>query len=256
VTDLLAADLRRLWWRQMTWVIAMFGVLILAAVGVILYVHTAKRGQRFAIGSDLRAAVPAAIVPLAFAGFALGASALGADYTSRALTTLLTWEPRRRLVLASRACACALVTAGLTIALLLVLVAALLPSAVWHGTGGNPDGAWYLSMAAMTLRCVLFTAAMSVVGVAAAAIGRSTVAAVVGIALYFLLFEFTAVQVAPSFARWLLVTDAVSWIGQNPHTTAGTPVGHTVVAGGLLIAGGSAAVCALAMWAFARRDVT
>jgi hypothetical protein len=255
VNDLLAADLQRILWRPMTRAIGVFGVVVAAAVGVIVFVHTARHPS-FATRTELRAAVAAAVVPLAFACYTLGASALGADYTSRAPTTLLTWEPRRRLVLAARAGASALVTAGLSLFLLLALVLALLPSAIAHGTGGAPDGAWYLSMAAMTLRCIVFTAAMSVVGVAAAAIGRSTTAAVIGIIGYLLLFEYTTVQAAPSIARWLLFTDAISWIGQNSHTTVGAPAGHTVVIGGLLVAAGTAVLCVLAARVFERRDVT
>jgi len=252
VSDLFAADLQRILWRPMTGAIGGFGVVVVAAAGVIIFLHTAH--NPFATRTALRAAVVFAILPLAFAFYTLGASALGADYTSRALTTLLTWEPRRRLVLASRACACALVTAGLTVIILLALILALLPAAIVHGTGGVPDGAWFLSMAAMTLRCVLFTAAMSIVGVSAAALGRSTTAAVIGMAVYFVLIEYTAVQAAPSLARWLLFTDAISWIGHK--TTVGAPAGHTVVTGGLLLAGGTAALCALATRTFERRDVT
>jgi hypothetical protein len=171
-------------------------------VGAIIFLHTTH--EPFATRAALRSAVAFAILPLAFACYTLGASALGADYTSRALTTLLTWEPRRRLVLASRACACALVTAGLTLIILLALILALLPAAIMHGSGSVPDGVWYMSMAAMILRCTLFTAAMSIIGVSAAAIGRSTTAAVIGIVMYFVLIEYTAVEAAPSFARWLL----------------------------------------------------
>jgi hypothetical protein len=172
----------------MTWVIGAFGIAVCAAVGVIIFVHTGDH-HPFATRSDLRAAVAAAVIPLAFACYSLGASVLGADYTSRALTTLLTWEPRRRLVLASRACVCALVTAGLTAVILLALILALLPSSIAHGTGGSLPAAWYLSTAGMTLRCILFTAAMSIVGVAVAAIGRSTAGAVIGIAVYLLAVE-------------------------------------------------------------------
>jgi hypothetical protein len=111
-------------------------------------------------------------------------------------------------------------------------------------------------MAAMTLRCVLFAAAMSILGVSGAAIGRSTAAAVIGIVLYLVLIEYKAFQAVPSFARWLLVTDAVSWVGQNAHTTAGSPDGHTVITGGLLLAGGTAALWSLATRALERRDVT
>jgi hypothetical protein len=95
---------------------------------------------------------------------------------------------------------------------------------------------------------------MSIIGVSAAAIGRSTAAAVIGIVAYLVLIESTAVQAAPSFARWLLFTDAISWIGH--HTTVGAPTGHTVVTGELLLAGGTAALCALATRTFEHRDIT
>jgi hypothetical protein len=190
VTDLFAADLKRILWRPMTRATGGFGVLLAAAVGMIVFLRTAD--HPFATRTALGGIVAFAVIPLAFACFTLGASALGANYTSRALTTLLTWEPRRRLVLASRVCACALVTAGLAAIILLALILALLPAAIVHGTGGVLGGAWYRSMTAMTLRCVLFTAAMSIIGVSAAAIGRSTTAAVIGIVGYFVLIESTA----------------------------------------------------------------
>lgn len=256
MTDLFAADLRRLLWRQMTWGIGAFGLLIAAAAGVIVFFQAARH-HPFAMRTNLPGAMTEQVIPLACAGYTLGASALGADYTSRALTTLLTWQPRRRLVLASRAGAAALVTAGLTVVVLLALIVALLPAAIVHGAPSAPGGsggASYLSIAALMLRCVLFTAAMSVVGVAAAAIGRSTTAAVIGIVLYLVLIEYPVVQVAPSYARWMLVTDAFSWIGQQ--TTSGSPVGHTILTGGLLLAGGTVAVCVLAARTFERRDVS
>lgn len=253
MSDLFAADLTRILWRGMTRAIAGFGILISLVLGVINFVHSVK--HPFETHTNLRSAVVTATIPLAFASYLIGASAIGADYTSRALTTLLTWEPRRRLVLASRAGASALVTAGLTLVMLLVLIAALVPSAVVHGAGGGLDGAWYVSISMMLLRCVLFAAAMSILGVSAAAIGRSTTAAVIGIVLYFAVIENAAMQ-TPSIGRWLLITDAISWIGKNSHTTAGSPDGHTIVTGGLLLVVGMAAICALAVRTFERRDVT
>ncbi len=255
MSDLFAADLRRLLWRPMTRFIGGFGVVIVGAVGVIIFVHTSHH-YVFTTRADMRGAVADAVLPLSFAAFALGASALGADYASRALTTLLTWEPRRRFVLASRACASALVTAAVTLVILLALVLVLLPSAIVNGTSTGLTGAWYLSMAAMTVRCVLFIAAMSTVGVAAAALGRSTTAAVIGMVGYLILFEYTAVQASPSLACWLLVTDAISWVGQNADTNVGAPEGHTVVVGGLLIAAATVTLWVVATRTFERRDVT
>jgi hypothetical protein len=52
----------------------------------------------------------------------------------------------------------------------------------------------------------------------------------------------------------LLFTDASSWVGY--HTTIGAPAGHTIVTGGLLLAGTTAALCVFAARTFERRDVT
>src|SRR6185437_9035529 len=106
--DLLAADLRRIMWRMMTHVIAIVSVVVIAAVGAVDFHHTTKHPF------DLRTGLPNSIAtftgPVVLAAFIFGASLLGADYTSRSLTTLLTWESRRARLLLSRAVTCAAFT--------------------------------------------------------------------------------------------------------------------------------------------------
>ena len=152
--------------------------------------HSAK--HPFDPITGFRGAFIIAATPLALAGFCLGASLLGADYTSRALTTLLTWEPRRSRVLGARAIACALVTAGLSLATLLALTLALLPTALAHGTGVNLTTSGFASASAAAVRCALLAAAASVAGVSLAALGRSTAAAILALVVYLVVVEQAA----------------------------------------------------------------
>jgi len=202
----------------------------------------------------------AAATPLALGGFVLGASLLGADFTSRALTTLLIWEPRRERVLAGRAAACAAVTVVAALAVLAVLTLALLPSALAHGVGPSPSGTWYLSTVGLAVRCALLAAAASVVGVSFAAIGGSTAAALAGAGVYALVVEQAAIAAAPSIGRWLLGADAWSWIAVTRRTTisgsgGGQTSGHTVLTAGLLLLGAVIALQALATTVLRRRDI-
>jgi hypothetical protein len=257
MTDLLAADVHRILWRPLTRALGVISITVIAAVGVIVFLHSGAR-HPFNPLTGLRSGPGDAATPLALAGFILGASLLGADYTSRALTTLLMWEPRRPRILAARAAACAAVTAGASLAVLAALTVALLPAAVAHGTGSAPTGTWYLSMAGLAVRCALLAAAVSMVGMSFAAVGRSTAAALAGAGIYVLVVERAAMGVVPSVGRWLVVADAMSWIAVTPHPRmpGEHTNGHTVVTAGLLLLAGVVALHALATTVLKHRDIT
>jgi hypothetical protein len=257
MTALLVADLRRILWRPMTRALSIAAIVAIIAAGAIVFLRTGAP-HPFDPLTGLRTALEAAAIPLALAGFVLGGSLLGADYTSRALTTLLTWEPRRSRVLVARAATCAGFTACSSFALLVVLAVALLPATAFHGTGHALPTSWYLSMVGLAARCALLAAAASVMGMSCAAIGRSTTAALVSFGVYLLIVERTAVSVVPSVGRWLLVSDAVSWIDANPHSgiggSGGNVADHGVAVAGLLLLGGVITLSALASWALRKRD--
>jgi len=160
--DLLASDLHRITSRPVARALGVLSVTLIAIVGVIVFVHSAK--HPFNPPTEFRNALGGAATPLALAGFVLGASLFGADYTSRALTTLLTWEPKRSRVLAAQSATCAAVTAGASLALLALLTLALLPAALAHGTGTSPDTTWYLWATALAFRCALLAGAASAIG--------------------------------------------------------------------------------------------
>jgi hypothetical protein len=252
--DLVAADVHRVLWRPLTRALGVIAIVAIGFVGVVQFFHTAK--HPFHPLTGLRGGLGDAAAPLALAGFILGASILGADYASRALTTLLTWEPRRQRVLAARAAACAAVTAVAALAALAVLTVALLPTAFAHGVGPWPTGARYLSMVGLAVRCALLAAAASVVGVCLAAVGRSTAAALAGAGVYILVIEQAAMVAIPSTGRWLLATDALSWIAVNPHPSSSGPAGHTVLTAGLVLLAVVVVVQALTGIVLKHRDIT
>ena len=191
--ELFAADLHRILWRPFTRALGVVVVIAIAITGVTVFFQSGGR-HPFDTLTGLPAGFGSAAILLTLAGFVLGATLFGADYASRALATLLTWEPRRPRVLAARAAACAAVTACASLAALALLCVALLPAALAHGGGAVPTGGWYLSMAGLALRCALLAAAASAIGVSCAAIGRSTAAALAIIAVYWIAVERTATR--------------------------------------------------------------
>ena len=256
--DLLAADVHRVIWRPITRALGVIAIIAIGFAGVVVFFHTAK--HPFHPLTGLRGGLGDAATPLALGGFVLGASLFGADCTSRALVTLLTWEPRRHRVLATRAAACAVVTAVAALAVLAVLIVALLPTVLAHGVGASLTGAWYVSTAGLALRCALLAAAASAVGVSFAAVGGSTAAALAGAGVYALVVEQAAIAVAPSIGRWLLGPDALSWIAVTRHPSfsgrSGPTNGHTVLTAGLLLLAAVAFLQALATTALRHRDIT
>lgn len=257
--DLLVADLLRIVWRPLARASGVVMIIAIMVAGVVVFVRSGGN-HSFNPLTGVRTAMQDAAIPLALVGFVLGASLLGADYTSRALTTLCTWEPRRHRVLATRATACAAVTACLSLAALLLLTVALVPAALAHSTGDAPTATWYFSTVGLAVRCALLAAAVSVIGVACAAIGRSTVAAFISIAVYWLVVQQAALGLLPSIRRWLFVANAQSWVLATHHPSIGSPdasgAAHTVTTAGLLLLAIVLVLHVFATWTVRRRDLS
>jgi hypothetical protein len=257
MTDLFVADLQRLVWRRSARALGLATLIVIAAAGVIVFWTSGN--NPFDPLTGLRVASGTAAAALALAGFVVGAWSFGADEASRALTTLLTWEPRRPRVLASRAAACAAFIGCVTLAALALLCAALLPAALAHSTGAAPAGDWYGAMATLWLRCALLAACAAAIGVSCASIGRGTLAALALAAVYLIGIERAAFAFVPSLSRWLFLTDAQSWLAVDPRSglaaRGGGASGHSVVAAGLLLLAVVLALHALATWMLTRQDI-
>jgi hypothetical protein len=255
--DLLAADLRRIAWRSMSVVTAVVTVVVIVAVGIVDFHHTTK--HPFDVRTGFQNAFATFSGPMVLVAFMFGASLLGADYTSRSLTTLLTWEPRRARVLFSRAATAAMVTFCGSIAAMAFLALALLPAALAHTTVHTTGhGTPYASAIALAARSALLAAAASAIGVSCAAIGRSTAAALIGALIYLVVIERAAVALIPDVGRWLLLNDSLSWVAASANASngpGGVGPGHTIATAGLLLLVGVIAIHALATLVLRRRDI-
>lgn len=207
---------------------------------------------RFRLG-DLDGILQGTTAPLVVVAWLIGASAIGADWQSRTLTTLLTWEPRRLRVLLAKALACVVVAAAFAVAAQALLGAALFPSALLHGTTEGTGSTWARAVAGVVGRGTILVAVAAVVGFSVASIGRNTAAALgLGFA-YFVVVENVVGTFVEGLRRWLLLGNAIVLVsGQNQGGEVG---GRSVVAAAIFLTvvavtllGGAAAV-------FVRRDV-
>ncbi len=88
---------------------------------------------RMNIGKHLANALAGTGVALMFAGFALGASFVGAEFNVGSLTTQLLFESRRERVHGAKAAAVAIGSAGVVCALLAILAGSMYLGSVLHG---------------------------------------------------------------------------------------------------------------------------
>jgi hypothetical protein len=241
VGRLVVTEVSRVRYRFLTGVVgvSVAGVVIVA-VSTFAYHTSHSFGP-----DDLRQAVAFFVAPLTVAALVIGASALGTDLSTRALTTLLLYEPRRRRVLAARAGVCAAAMAVLTTIVLAVLTLALVQSISTHR--GEADASWWVAMATLVGRASVLTAAAAVVGVGLAVLTRGTLGAIAVSAGYAFLVEQPVAAFWPALSHWLPIGDAASWV------TADGP--HSALASGAVLAAFVLAIAAIADTAFRRQDI-
>jgi hypothetical protein len=242
---LVATEARRIRYRFLT------GVAGVSAAGVVIVaVGTFVHHTSHAFGpGDLRRTVAFSVAPLAVAALVIGASTVGTDLSSRAFTTLLLYEPRRRRVLGARAGVCAAAMAALTTVVLAALTLTLVPSLTTHGGpgSGEVDIRWWASLVGLAGRASLLVAAAAVAGVALAALARGTLGAIAVTAGYAFLDEQPVAGFWPPLSQWLPIADAVSWVtGDGAHST---------LASGAVLAGVVLALGTAADVAFRRQDI-
>ncbi len=203
--------------------------------------------------ADLKGILQGTTAPLVVVAWLIGASSIGADWQSRTITTVLTWEPRRTRVLVAKAAASALVACGFALAAGALLSAALLPSAYLHGTTAGTGGDFGWSLAGVVLRGAAMIAIASTLGFAVASMGRNTAAAL-GIGFgYFLVFENVVGGFLADYRRWLLLGNAIVFISGEDE--GGEVVGRTVAEAGVYLTAVAVVLLAAAAVLFRRRDV-
>ena len=208
--------------------------------------------KRFDI-TEMKAGWLALGAQLIIVGWLVGASFIGSEWHSGTMTTLLTWEPRRTRVFASKLVACVVLVYLGAVVLEALLGAALLPAALFRGTTAGADSAWVVESAGILGRVGLACSLGATLGFGLAMVGRNT-AASLGIGFgYLVVVENLIRGFRPQWAPWLLGDNMAAFVDGGDGTVI---PGRSTVESGLTVAA-YAAIAALAAWtSFRRRDVT
>lgn len=243
---LFGAELTRLASRRLVrWVLVLYLAGIVLA-GILVYVNNDGSFRQ----SDMPDALIGLWLPLMLFGWLVGATSIGAEWGPRTVTALLTWDPRRGVVLATKAAAAASLTAVLAVLLEIVFTGALFP-----GASADPvarDGVVWEEYVATGGRIVLVAVLGSAYGFGLATIGKNTAAALGGGMAYLIIVENLVRAYKAEWSEWLLgsnigrVIEGESGFGLAERTTTGAAAVLAVYA--LVLLG-------LALWVFRRREM-
>jgi hypothetical protein len=266
--NLLLVEMRRALHRRLVWTLIALAVVASAVAGAIAFfdstdldlqmlrledqTHPAVMTDWWIPGSG-DGALSIAALALALGGLVGGASVVGAEWKAGTVTTVLTWEPRRRALHAARTASAAVLAFVIAVTLEVVFLAAFLPAVLAHGTTDGVDGGWWLALGAAGMRIALMTACSAMIGTALATIGRGTAFAIVVAWVWLAVGESLVRGLKPAWSRLLLgesTTTVLTWSPLDgdqavlqPWTSALLAAGYV----GLLVVAGTLS--------FTRRDV-
>jgi hypothetical protein len=191
---------------------------------------------------------------LAIVGWALGASLVGAEFASRSMTTLLTWESRRGRVFVAKAVAAVATMSVFAFAVLVLVALAMWPALAFHGAPLQPDDPALTSLAGDIARGVALTALASGIGFAIATIGRNTAIALgVGFG-YIIILENILGSSLERWRQWLLLGNVIVLVSGNDEGGGDIP-GRTVVEAAMFLTVVTVAMLAVAAGTFRTRDL-
>jgi hypothetical protein len=223
----------------------------------------------FTLDGDGRGGLLAVATATAGLAFLLGATYVGAEWSTRSMVALLFWEPRRRKVMATKL----LVLAGASAALAVVTQAAWLLVARYllaatRGTTAVPDGTWSELIAGAS-RGTLLVVLLGVLGFGIANLLRNTAAAFGAAFVWFVIAENVLRGLLPTSQPYLLTESAVALLtqgGSRVYVNEATVDGQGVFSssreivisnlhGGLVLATAVTIIVATGVVLFARRDL-
>lgn len=224
----------------------------------------------FVLGEDGLTGALAVAGATAALAFVIGATWIGAEWSSRSIVALLLWEPRRVKVLLTKLAVLAGATALLAVLAQAVWALAARVLAATRGDTGAPPGFWG-DLAASAGRGVLLVVLVAVLGFAFSNLVRNTAAAL-GVGFFYFVIVENAVRAArPAWQEWLLSTNAAALVQDGGAsffvfgqvTDANGVVSFTerevVVSnlhGALVLTAVTALVVALGVLLFSRRDLS
>jgi hypothetical protein len=223
----------------------------------------------FTLDEDGRNGLLAVAIATAGLAFLLGATYVGAEWSTRSMVALLFWEPRRLKVMVTKL----LVLAGAAVVLAVAaqtawLLVARYVLAATRGTTAVPDGTWG-ELVAGAGRGVLLVVLFGLLGFGIANLLRNTAAAFGAAFVWFVIAENVLRGLLPASQPYLLTQSAVALLSEGgssvyvseatvDETGAFSSSREIVLSnlhGGLVLATVVAVVVALGVLLFARRDL-
>lgn len=228
--------------------------------------------EPFVLSEGLPAGALAVAVATAAVLFLIGATFVGAEWSSRSMVALLFWEPRRGRVVATKLAVLATAAAAI----------AAVAQALWWGTAavmattlgetGRLGPGFYGDLLGQQARSILLVVIAALLGFGFANLIRNTGAAL-GIGfVYFAVIETAVRNIRPAWQQWLLTDNAIALVmdGGYRFFIYGEPTldsGGGLISdgarevvlsnlhGGLVLGLASAALLAVGIVLFQRRDL-
>jgi ABC-type transport system involved in multi-copper enzyme maturation permease subunit len=122
--------------------------------------------------------LPATSVAMLAVAIVVAASFVGGEYRAGTIETSLLWEPRRWRVLGAKYTAAALSLFAIQIGLLVLVVGAMLPAAVWRGSTAGADGEFWRGVALTILRGGLAAALLALLAISVVVVTKHTAAGI------------------------------------------------------------------------------
>jgi ABC-type transport system involved in multi-copper enzyme maturation permease subunit len=167
----------------------------------------------------LRSALPdvsiAVGVATAALAFLIGATYVGAEWSSRSMVALLFWEPRRMRVMAAKLTVLAGAVAAIALAGQLVWLASAEILAGTRGTSAGLPKTFWSDLVQQQARTVFFVVIMALLGFGIANLIRHTAAAL-GVAFVYIAILEPAVRIArPRWQQWLYTDNVVALLSKH-----------------------------------------
>ncbi|MEV1330303.1 ABC transporter permease subunit [Micromonospora costi] len=227
---------------------------------------------------DFRESFAGTLVPfaaiLALVGFVIGASFVGAEWSTGGMMNLLLWRPRRLTVLLTKLAALLTGLLAVTLPAAVLWFAGFWAVATFRGSTEKVTSGVWQSFALTGLRGVALVLAVTTIGFALASLGRHTAMALGGVVAVMVVGQFgLGILLSMAGVRfpeaWLLPTYALAWMEKKvtledwqacnaTFTGECRPDTFDVTWGqsSVLFAVGVAVVLGAAVWAMRRRDIS